>query len=40
MKPNGGMVSMPLEDMYPFLPREQFQKHMIIPPLDQSKNLP
>jgi len=29
-KPDGTMVSKPLEDMYPFLPRDEFRKHMII----------
>jgi acetolactate synthase I/II/III large subunit len=39
MRPDGSMVSMPLEDMYPFMEREEFNKHMIIPPLDQSKKI-
>lgn len=30
---DGSMISNPLEDMYPFLPREEFLKNMIIPPL-------
>lgn len=30
-KPDGTMVSKPLEDMYPFLPRDEFEKNMIIP---------
>jgi acetolactate synthase I/II/III large subunit len=34
VKPDGTMVSRPLEDMYPFLPREQFARSMIIPPLE------
>jgi acetolactate synthase-1/2/3 large subunit len=34
-KSDGTMVSSPLEDMFPFLPRDEFQKRMIIPPLDQ-----
>ncbi len=34
VKPDGTMVSKPLEDMYPFLPREEFRKCMIINPLD------
>ncbi|NLG04900.1 MAG: hypothetical protein GX567_13870 [Clostridia bacterium] len=29
-KDNGQLVSKPLEDMYPFLDREQFAKDMII----------
>lgn len=40
LKPDGSMVSMPLEDMYPFLSREQFKESMIIPMLEQSKDLP
>jgi acetolactate synthase-1/2/3 large subunit len=29
------MISKPLEDMYPFLDREEFKKEMIIKPLDE-----
>jgi acetolactate synthase-1/2/3 large subunit len=29
--PNGQFVSPPLEDMGPFLPREEFEKNMLIP---------
>src|SRR5208283_2061090 len=32
-KPDGKMVSKPLEDMYPFLSREEFLREMIIPPV-------
>lgn len=32
--PDGQMVSAPLEDMAPFLPREEFRANMIIPTLD------
>jgi len=32
-------VSMPLEDMYPYLPREVFLKEMIVPPIQASKEL-
>lgn len=32
--PDGRMVSKPLEDMYPFLDREEFLSNMIIPPWD------
>lgn len=32
--PDGRMVSKPLEDMYPFLEREEFLSNMIIPPWD------
>lgn len=31
--PDGRMVSAPLEDMAPFLPREEFLTNMIVPPL-------
>lgn len=34
-KPDGRMVSKPLEDMYPFLPREEFKQNMIIEPLKE-----
>ena len=34
--PDGTMVSAPLEDMAPFLPRDEFLENMIIPPLPQS----
>ena len=38
VKPDGSMVTLPMEDLWPFLPREEFLKHMIIPPLEESKN--
>lgn len=31
--PDGRMVSAPLEDMYPFLPREEFLSNLLIPAL-------
>ncbi len=34
-KSNGSMVSKPLEDMYPFLPREEFLANMIVKPLEE-----
>ena len=34
-KENGTMVSKSLEDMYPFLPREEFLENMIIKPLEE-----
>lgn len=34
-KPDGRIISKPLEDLYPFLPREEFYKNMIIKPLDE-----
>ncbi|GHT97812.1 acetolactate synthase [Spirochaetia bacterium] len=35
---DGTLVSAPLEDLAPFLPREEFLKNMIIKPLDEEKN--
>jgi acetolactate synthase-1/2/3 large subunit len=32
-KPDGSMVSKPLEDLFPFLPREEFLANMIVKPL-------
>ncbi|MGZ7040946.1 MAG: thiamine pyrophosphate-binding protein, partial [Thermoanaerobaculia bacterium] len=34
--PDGRMVSAPLEDMYPFLDRDEFEKNMIVPILKSS----
>jgi len=34
-KPDGSMVSKPLEDLAPFLPREEFLANMIVPPLEE-----
>lgn len=31
---DGRMISAPLEDMAPFLPRDEFRREMLIPPLD------
>jgi acetolactate synthase-1/2/3 large subunit len=33
-KPDGSMVSRPLEDLWPFLPRDEFRANMLIPPLE------
>ena len=33
-KPDGGMVSRPLEDLWPFLPRDEFLANMIVPALE------
>jgi acetolactate synthase-1/2/3 large subunit len=35
MKDDGTMVSKPLEDLYPFLDRDEFKRNMIIKPLDE-----
>ena len=34
-KPDGSMVSKPLEDLWPFLPRDEFLANMIIPPIEE-----
>ena len=34
--PDGSMVSKPLEDLWPFLDREEFFANMIVPPLEES----
>jgi acetolactate synthase-1/2/3 large subunit len=34
-RPDGTMVSKPLEDMAPFLPRDEFRSVMLVPPLDE-----
>jgi acetolactate synthase-1/2/3 large subunit len=34
-KPDGSFVSKPLEDLFPFLPREEFLANMIIKPLEE-----
>lgn len=36
MRPDGSMVSKPLEDLYPFLDREEFYANMIVAPLEES----
>ena len=33
-RPDGSFVSKPLEDLWPFLPKEEFLSNMIIPPLE------
>ncbi len=35
VKPDGKWVSKPIEDMYPFLDREEFRRNMVIEPLDE-----
>jgi len=35
LKPDGKMVSKPLEDMFPFLPREEFLSNMLVEPLSE-----
>jgi len=36
VRPDGRIVSKPMEDMWPFLSREEFRANMIIPPLEES----
>jgi acetolactate synthase-1/2/3 large subunit len=33
VRPDGTMASRPLEDLWPFLERDEFQANMLIPPL-------
>jgi len=35
IRPDGSMVSKPMEDLWPFLPREEFLANMIVPPLEE-----
>ncbi|MEK6557713.1 MAG: thiamine pyrophosphate-binding protein, partial [Candidatus Margulisiibacteriota bacterium] len=35
-KPDGRIISKPLEDMYPFLDREEFKENMIVPILNEN----
>jgi len=37
IRPDGTMISKPLEDMFPFLDRKEFMENMIIEPWDPSK---
>ena len=37
--PNGDLVSMPLEDMSPYLDREEFKNNMLIPLAEESKEI-
>ena len=37
VRPDGSIVSRPLEDLYPFIDRETFDRNMIIPPLPASR---
>ena len=34
-RPDGSFVSKPLEDLFPFLPREEFLANMIVKPLEE-----
>jgi acetolactate synthase-1/2/3 large subunit len=35
VRPDGKMISKPLEDMYPFLDRDEFKKNMFVKPLEE-----
>jgi acetolactate synthase-1/2/3 large subunit len=35
VKPDGRIVSKPMEDLWPFLDREEFRENMIVKPLDE-----
>ncbi len=35
MREDGIMISKPLEDMYPFLDRNEFKENMIIKPIEE-----
>jgi len=35
-RPDGSLYSKPLEDLWPFLPRDEFLENMIVAPLDES----
>jgi acetolactate synthase-1/2/3 large subunit len=35
-RPDGSLYSKPLEDLWPFLPRDEFYANMIVAPLDES----
>jgi acetolactate synthase I/II/III large subunit len=35
IRPDGSMGSKPLEDLFPFLDREEFKKNMLIPPIEE-----
>jgi acetolactate synthase-1/2/3 large subunit len=39
INPDGTLISPPLEDLYPFLPREVFEKEMIVPVHPKSKQI-
>ena len=34
-KDDGSMISKPIEDMYPFLSREEFLANMLVKPIDE-----
>jgi acetolactate synthase I/II/III large subunit len=40
LAPNGSMVSTPLEDLYPYLDRDEFRSNMLVPILPESEDGP
>jgi len=34
VRPDGSMASKPLEDLYPFLDRDEFRENMIVPVIE------
>jgi len=40
ISPDGTMITLPMEDMWPFLTREEFFANMIVPPLKESRSMP
>jgi acetolactate synthase-1/2/3 large subunit len=34
VRPDGSVVSKPLEDMWPYLDRDEFRANMIVPPVE------
>ena len=38
-KPDGTIISRPLEDLYPFLPRKEFLNNMVIKPIEPLKQV-
>ena len=39
IKPDGKMISKPLEDMFPFVDREEFKRNMIISVINEWKKI-
>lgn len=37
VRPDGKVISKPMEDMYPFLDRKEFYKNMLIPPINEDQ---
>lgn len=39
IRPDGTMATLPMEDLWPFLPRDEFMSNMLIKPMQESKEL-